>query len=87
MKYKELISQTDAEVAVEDKDLAAEKAEHELNGAIILAKGKITDIKSALLKAKRAIPLNVANIREAQKRLVVADDELKQLKALKLELF
>lgn len=87
MKYRALLDQTDAEVAVEDKDFATEKAEHELNGAIIIAKAKVTDCKVALAKAKRSVPLNVLNIRSAQKQLVVADDELKQLKALKIELF
>lgn len=87
MKYKELIAQTDAEVAVEDKEFATEKAEHELNGAIITAKAKLTESKQGLVKAKRAVPLNVANVRAAQKRVVVDEDDLKQLKALKIELF
>jgi len=87
MKYRTLLDQTDAEVAVEDKDFATEKAEHELNGAIIIAKARVTETKQALAKAKRSVPLSITSIRNTQKMVVIAEDELKQLKALKLELF
>lgn len=86
-KYADLITRDEKTVKADEVSLTVETAKLQIEADLIAAKRKANSATTALISAASRVPFSPGSYINAKRDLADANDDIKDLEAMKTELF